>query len=51
MKETELVDGALRSVEARLPAAWRLDLTIDGKAAFARADGIAVLTGPAGAAV
>lgn len=51
LKETRWIDGALRSVESLLPNAWRLDLAADRQAASARADEIAVLTGPAGAAV
>lgn len=50
LKETRLIDGALRSVEALLPDSWRLDVEADVRAASLRADAIAKLAGPDGSA-
>lgn len=51
MRETILVDAALRSVSALLPASWSLRTEADDRRGPMRADALAVLTGPDGTAV
>jgi len=47
-RETALVDAALRSISALLPALWSLRTEVDGQGGPLRADALAVLTGPDG---
>lgn len=47
-RETTLVDAALRSISALLPASWSLRTEADGQGVPLRADALAVLTGPDG---
>lgn len=51
MRETIMVDAALRSVSELLPASWSLRAEADGRGGPLCADALAVLTGPDGTAV
>lgn len=51
IRETTLVDGALRGVAALLPESWSLRTEADERAGQSHADALVVLTGPEGTRV